>query len=129
MKPLPQLSLMPRAREDLRRCLEFMAGYRWGRPDDRERDIADGTRRILLNPEGSPARSRRRKLGLKLRRCNAAQFVILYVYVHLSALFPRGMVSVRAIRHGSERNVFWGVREQRVPYGGTGQRDKPWMTH
>ena len=116
MKPLPPVSWTRRASEDLQWCIEFVASYAYGRPEDRERDIEKAVWRIQLNPEGSPVQARRRKLGLDLRRRNAAQFVIVYAYAPPSALTPNGFVSIRAIRHASERNVFWGVRERQVPY-------------
>ena len=119
MKPLPQLRLMPRVPKDLQRCLGFVAQYASGRPNDRERDIFTGIWKILLNPECNPVRSRRRTSGLEYRRQNAAQFVIVYVYMRPGTLSPRGTVSIRAIRHGSERDVFWGVRERAIVYGGS----------
>jgi hypothetical protein len=59
-------------------------------------------------------------VGLEYRRYNAAQFAIIYAYLAPSAQYPNGMISIRAIRHGSERNVFWGVRDRAVPYGAQG---------
>jgi hypothetical protein len=93
------------------RCVAFIARHEWGRPIDRARDILQGVGEILRDPLINRVKSRRRKPGLEYRRHNAAQFAIIYVCVSPSALFPRGMISIRAIRHASERNVFWGVKE------------------
>lgn len=117
MKKWPQLRVMPRVPEDFERCMRFVSSYAYGRPLDRARDIFTGIRKIQRHPEANQVQCHRRSTGLKLRRKNAAQFVIIYVYLPPSALFPDGAVSVRAIRHASERNVFCGVRERQVPYG------------
>lgn len=113
---LPELELMPRVPRDIDRCVTFVGGYSWGRPEDRERDILDGMTKIQRNPRANPVRARDPETGLEYRRQNAAQFVILYVYLPSSARFPHGVVSIRAVRHSSESDVFWGVRQVFPPY-------------
>jgi hypothetical protein len=53
--------------------------------------------------------------GLELRRCNAAQFAIVYAYLRPTERFPQGIVSIRAVRHVREKDVFEGVKEQSPP--------------
>jgi hypothetical protein len=117
VKPLPYLHLMPRVRRDFRRCLDFVARQPWGKPSDRESDIYLGIERARLGPELNRVGSRRRSSGIELRRCNAAQFVIVYAYLPPSTSFPHGIVSIRAIRHSRVRDVFSGVKESRESYG------------
>jgi plasmid stabilization system protein ParE len=121
MNELPQLRWMPRANRDIDRCIEFVAGYSWGRPEDRKRDLFEGILKIRRNPKANPVCAYRRGWGLEYRRQNAAQFVIIYVYIPRGPRLPYGMVSIRAVRHSSERDVFWGVRQVLPPYEATSE--------
>ena len=121
MKSLPKMHWMPRAPKDLVRCVQFVALHPWGNPADRARDIARGIRVLRANPRLNPIRSRRRQAGLEYRRHNVAQFVIVYVYFAPTDALPRGVVSIRAIRHANEKDVFCGVRERRAAYGASAQ--------
>jgi hypothetical protein len=116
VKPLPYLHLMPRVHEDFRQCLHFVAQHPWGRPSDRAMDIVLGIEKALSGPELNRVRSRRPSPGVELRRCNAAQFAIVYAYLRPTTEFPHGVVSIRAIRHSRARDVFLGVRESRAGY-------------
>lgn len=116
MKPLPYLHLMPRVHRDFRQCLDFVAQQPWGKPNDRALDIVLGIEKVLAGPELNRVRSRRPSTGIELRRCNAAQFAVVYTYMRPSALFPDGLVSIRAIRHSRARDVLSGVREPREDY-------------
>jgi hypothetical protein len=49
--------------------------------------------------------------GIWLRRCKAAQFVIVYTYLPPSDPNLPGVVSIRAVRHARSENVFSGVKE------------------
>jgi hypothetical protein len=66
---------------------------------------------ICRGPELDDIGARRRRLGIELRRHNAAQFAIIYAYIRPDAEFPRGVVSIRAVRHARTTNVFSGVKE------------------
>lgn len=112
MKPLPKLHFMPRARTDIKQCLRFVSRQPWGRPSDRKRNIDRGIDYVRRGPELNNIGARRRRLGLELRRHNAAQFAIIYAYFRPSTELPCGMVSIRAVRHSRVKNVFAGVREQ-----------------
>ena len=113
---LPDLRQMPRVTRDIKRCLRFIARQPWGNASDRERGIDRGILEILRWPELNKVRVRRRRLGLELRRHNAAQFTINYAYIPPNSEFPRGMVTIRAVRHTRARNVFSGVREPSPRY-------------
>jgi hypothetical protein len=52
--------------------------------------------------------------GLELRRRSISQFVILYTYFEPKPDSPDGIVSIRAIRHAAEEDVFFGVSEARA---------------
>ena len=111
MKLLPYLHLTPRVLRDFRRCLDFIARQPWGKPEQRKLDIYRGIERARLNPKLNRVAARRRSSGIELRRCNAAQFVIVYAYFPPNKRVPRGIVGVRAIQHSRVRNVFSGVKE------------------
>ena len=102
---------MARARRDLRQCLDFIAAQPWGDVDGRERDIHAAMRVIRHEPEWRRVELTRKCSGAQLRRRSAAQFVIVYVYFKPKKRLPKGLVSIRAIRHRRVRNVFLGVRD------------------
>jgi plasmid stabilization system protein ParE len=114
MKRPPRLKYTKEARRDIERCRQFLRRHS---PFDvlrRTRELVSAVRRILENPELHPVRKIDRDTGLHLRRCSVAQFVIVYVYFRPDALEPNGLVSVRAVRHASEEDTLWSVREQAV---------------
>lgn len=114
--PLPFLHFMPRVDRDVDRCLDFVGMQPWGKPEDRLHDIDRGIDKVLRNPKRAPVGVRRPSSGVDLRRCSAAQFVIVYAYIPPDREFPFGAVSIRAIRHRRVRNVFSGVMEDAPPY-------------
>jgi hypothetical protein len=78
---------------------------------DRIADILKGVEQALLHPESNRVEALRPETGLELRQCKAAQFAIVYAYLRPTERFPRGVVSIRAVRHSREADVFAGVRE------------------
>jgi hypothetical protein len=108
---LPYLHVMPRVDKDIKQCLNFVARQPWGKPSDRELDICLGIEKALARPEANRVGSWRPETGIELRRCNAAQFVIVYAYLRPTVRFARGVVSIRAVRHSRVKDVFSGVRE------------------
>ena len=78
-----------------------------------------GIGRALTRPESNPVGAWRSQTGLKLRRCNVAQFAIVYAHIPPNDRFPRGIVSIRAVRHSRVEDVFVGVKEQNVHYRAT----------
>lgn len=116
MQPLPHLDLMPRVLDDIDDCLTFVACQPWGKPADRRRDIFRGIGDVRIRPKRRPVQARRPKTGVELRRYYVAQFAIVYAYFEPDVEFPAGVVSIRAIRHRRVRNVFSGVKEQRLSY-------------
>jgi hypothetical protein len=114
---LPDIDEMPRVATDIVRCIRFIAQQPWGKPAERRRDIARGFLEIRRGPELNEISARRPRIGLELRRHNAAQFAIIYAYVRPSSKYPNGAVSIRAVRHARVKNVFSGVKEpQPAPY-------------
>jgi hypothetical protein len=111
VKLAPYLHVMPRVDGDIKRCLAFIRQQPWGKPNDRKLDIRFGIEKALARPEANRVGSRRPETGIELRRCNVAQFVIVYAYLRPSTRYQRGVVSIRAVRHMRVRDVFSGVKE------------------
>jgi hypothetical protein len=111
----PHLHLMPRVHRDMRACVDFVARQRWGKPGDREADINLGIEKALRWPKSNRVGARRLSPNVELRRCRAAQFVVVYAYLPPSSRFPNGVVSIRAVRHSRVKDVFAGVKEPRDP--------------
>ena len=88
----------------------------------RVRAVFDAIRLIQECPKLSPVEGIS-LTGLELRRSRANQFVVVYSYFEPSPADPDGLVSVRAIRHGSEEDVLFGVEEPRA--GGQRERSSP----
>ena len=116
MKLPPYLHLMPRVDRDIDRCLDFVARQPWGKPDDRELDIRRGIEKLLENPEANHPEFWRRDTGIWLRRCKAAQFVLVYTYLPPTNPLQPGVVSIRAVRHSRVEDVFLGVKESTPAY-------------
>lgn len=111
MKLIPYLHVMPRVEKDIDGCIDFVARQPWGKPHDRRLDIRRGIEKVLLRPESNRVGAWRPVTGLQLRGCRAAQFVIIYAYLLPTTQFPRGVVSIRAVRHSRVKDVFEGVKE------------------
>lgn len=113
---LPSLHEMPRVARDIEQILTFIARQPWGEPVDRKRDLCRGVDEILAQPRRNRVCVRRGTTGIELRRHNIAQFSIIYAYAAPNAEHPRGLVSIRAIRHRRVNKVFTGVRESSPMY-------------
>jgi len=107
----PILHWMPRVRTDIKRCIDFVRRQPWGKPRDRKLDIRRGIAKVCTYPEDNRAELRLPESGLWLRRCRAAQFVIVYAYLASREPSLPDVVSIRAVRHVRVANVFDGVRE------------------
>jgi hypothetical protein len=97
-----------------------VGSHPWGKPEDRALDIRRGIEHALARPESNRVVVRRPRSGLELRRCIAAQFVIVYAYLKGTDRCQRGVVSIRAVRHVRVRDVFAGVQEPRQLYQSAG---------
>ena len=111
MSLLPYLHLMPRVDRDIEACLRLVGRQPWGKPRARSVDIGAGIARALMLPKSNRANAFRPSTGIELRRCDTAQFAIVYAYLLPTAAHPRGVVSIRAVRHSRVRDVFSGVKE------------------
>ena len=116
MKLPPYVHWMPRVRRDIKRCLDFVGRQPWGKPYDRELDIYRGIEKVRENPEANHPELRRSDTGIWLRRCKAAQFVIVYTYLPSIDPLQPGVVSIRAVRHSRVEDVFSGVKEPPPAY-------------
>lgn len=122
MSARPPVKMTSRAERDLASCLRFIRDQPWGNARRRERDIRGEMRRIRDAPEQRRVEVYRRGSGVGLRRRSVAQFVIIYAYFAPKRWLPRGLISIRAIRHRRVRDVFLGVRDSvspPPPYGDT----------
>jgi hypothetical protein len=97
--PRPMLHWMPRVKGDIKRCLDFVGRQPWGKPDDREFDIYRGMEMACAYPKANHPELRRRNTGIWLRRCNAAQFVVVYAYLPSRDPDLPSVVSIRAVLH------------------------------
>jgi hypothetical protein len=116
VKLLPYLHVMPRVDRDIKRCLAFIRRQPWGKPDDRKLDIRRGIEEALARPESNRVGSWRPETGIELRRCDAAQFAIVYAYLRPTERFASGVVSIRAVWHSRVKDVFSGVKEPTAAY-------------
>lgn len=108
---------MPRVEKDIQRSIVFVKRQPWGKPYDREKDIALGISRVRAYPEANPPELRLAETGLWLRRFRAAQFVIVYAYMPSRDPSLPDVVSIRAVRRVRVANVFAGVKEPECGYG------------
>jgi hypothetical protein len=120
--PRQMLHWMPRVERDIRRCLGFVGRQPWGKPDDREFDIYRGMEMACAYPESNHPELRRTDTGIWLRRCNVAQFVIVYTYLSSRNPDLPGVVSIRAVRHRRVEDVFAGVKKPLVEYAACGNQ-------
>lgn len=102
-----------RARRDLDQCRKFLRRKANSRPLERVREIMKAVRLLRENPKLHPVAAISR-VGLPLRRRKAGQFVVVYSFFEPTPSAPNGLVSIRAIRHGREEDVFHGVEESRA---------------
>lgn len=116
---LPRLQLTPRATSDIDRCRQYLRRRQSSRLVNYIHDVISGMRVLRERPGINPVRSRHPVSGLELRRHNVDQFVIIYAYLKPTDSDPRGLVSIRAIRHAREEDVFWGVNDSAAPFDHT----------
>jgi hypothetical protein len=113
---VPYLHVMPRVDRDIEECLDFVARQPRGKPNDRKLDIRRGIELALERPESNRVGSWRSETGIELRRCNVAQFAIVYAYLRPTLRFARGVVSIRVVRHSRVKDVFSGIKEPTAAY-------------
>ena len=116
MKLVPYLHVMPRVDRDIKQCLAFIRKQPWGKPRDRQLDIRRGIEKALERPEANRVGSWRPETGIELRRCNVAQFAVVYAYLRPTERFATGVVSIRAVRHSRVKDVLAGVKEPTGAY-------------
>lgn len=113
-KRKPLLEFTDAAQRDIERCVLFHRlnnGHQWQR---RRTQIRREACRITNDPKLHPIQWAHPISGLEFRRKNVDQFVIIYTYFEPCASTPNGLVSIRAVRHGAQQNVRWGVEESQL---------------
>jgi hypothetical protein len=85
-------------------------------PHRRRTRIRREARRIANDPRLYPVEWVHPITLLEFRRKNVDQFVIIYTYFEPTRSLPLGLVSIRAVRHGAQQNVRWGVEEARTDW-------------
>jgi len=116
-KARPKLCFTDRAKSDIERCRLFLQRKPGGQPTRRIREIQKAARLLLDSPKLYPVEDVHPFSGLEFRRKNVGQFTIIYAYVEPTARLPKGMVSIRAIRHGAQQDVLLRVEELRAISG------------
>lgn len=135
-KSRPPVWFTERATRDVDRCRLFLWRTPGGNPARRIPELLLEARRIARNPKLYPVESVHPISGLEFRRKSVGQFVIIYAYIEPTTADPRGLVSVRSIRHSAEEDVFFQVEESR-PSGAArpfprlfvGERPAPYPYH
>src|SRR5438477_13085990 len=110
--PLRTLHWMHRAKLDIKKELNFIRRQAWGKPENRELDIWRGVQKVLAYPEVARQERYLPRTKLWLRRRSAAQFVIVYAILPSEDPRSPGVVSIRAVRHRREADVFNGDKER-----------------
>jgi hypothetical protein len=108
---LPKIAFEPRVHRDVRCLLAFIGRQPLGRPEDRRSEIKAAYERIRRTPFARPVYKWVSNAQIGLRCYYVGQFAILYAYLGEPEEYPKGKVSIRAVRHHRERNVFFGVKE------------------
>jgi len=114
MDVLRILHLMPRVGEDIESLLHFISRQPRGKPEDRRLDVHRGVEALCRLPQTRRNEAYRPESRIWLRRWRAAQFVIIYAYVQPRDPSLPDLVTIRAVKHVREANVFEGVREPQV---------------
>jgi hypothetical protein len=125
----PKVHAMPRVARDMDQLLAYIARQPWGDLASRRNDMYRGISQIAAHPRRNRVCIRRAASGIELRRHNIAQFAIIYAYIAPNAENPRGVVSIRAVRHRRVSNVFTGVREPHSSPGGASGVREPHSRH
>jgi plasmid stabilization system protein ParE len=107
---------MSRVSHDIESCVDFVSQSPNGNPVKREQEIFAALDGVYQYPKANRVQPRRR---LDFRKRSVAQFVIVYVYFEPNDVTPKGIVSIRAVRHRRVRDMFKGVREPVAPYTNT----------
>jgi hypothetical protein len=110
---LPRLKVEPRVRRDLEELLAFIRRQPRGKPAERRREIYGAFEAIRVAPFARPVL--KWVNGIGLRRYFVRQFAVIYAYIGSQDQYPRGVVSIRAIKHHRVRDVLFGVREVGAP--------------
>jgi plasmid stabilization system protein ParE len=112
----PRIHFAPRVKRDIEKLLAFIGEQPWGNVEARRQDIEIGIAKIASAALLRPAVQSGRDARGPFRRLNVGQIAIIYRYKPPSPAEPGGVVSIRAVRHANERDVFRGVREA-LPVG------------
>lgn len=111
MSSRPYLHMTPRARSDIKRCLRDMRRQSSARPLVWALGILSGIARAHMDPTANCIAARRSLPDIELRRSRASRFTVIYAYLPPNAEYPRGVVSIRAVRHSRVKEDLAGAKE------------------
>ncbi len=112
-KRKPRLEFTDAANRDIEHYAFFLCLKAGGQPYRRRTQIKREARRIANDPKLYPIEWVHPISLVEFRRKNVDPFVIIYTYFEPTASMRDGLVSIRAIRHGAQQNIRWGVEESR----------------
>jgi len=111
----PTLRFTEQAKREIESCRLFLYRRLNSRPERRIREIYQAARLLPDSPKLYPVVAVHPTKGLEFRRKIVGQFTLVYAYLEPNSALPRGMVSVRAVRHGASEDVLLRVEEKRAP--------------
>jgi plasmid stabilization system protein ParE len=109
----PRIVFTVLATRDIDRCRLFLERKGVSHPERHIRAIYAAARMLRDSPKLYPVEEIHAVSGLEFRRKNVGQFALLYAFLDPSPLHPRGLVSIRRVRHGAEEDVMLRVEERR----------------
>jgi plasmid stabilization system protein ParE len=113
----PTLQFTDQAKREINSCRLFLHRTPGSQPERRIREIYKAARILPYAPKLYPVEAVHPVTGLQFRRKIVGQFTIVYSYLEPTASPPRGIVSVRAVRHGASEDVLFRVEESRATFG------------
>ena len=127
MKSLPKIAFKPRVQSDVRRLLKFIGRQPWGKAEERKQELKAAYERIRCAPLARPVHRWVSYTRVGLRCYYASRFAIVYAWFGKTEKHPRGLVSIRAVRHHRERDVFFGVKntDSNLPWAPLQTGDAP----
>lgn len=128
--PRPRIVFTDQANRDIERCRLFLERKGVSRPARRIREIHAAASALRDMPKLYPIEEIHAVTGLEFRRKNVGLFTLIYAYLEPAPSRPKGVISIRRVRHGAEQDVMLRVEERHADGVGetrglTTQRDVP----
>jgi plasmid stabilization system protein ParE len=125
MHSRPKVEYTDVARREFRRCRQFLRRRSPNTVTRRIRELMNGVRTVRDFPKLNRVRHVDPTTGFQFRRYNVGQFVIAYVYFEPDESEPRGVVSLRGIRHATVHDALWEIRERAL---GEASEPRPFLS-